>query len=70
MYTVPCYVGAYRLIKSMDFDVVVFDTAPTGHTLRFLQMPATIEKGFGVFDRLSGMFGGLLNTVRHLIRMQ
>ncbi|CAD5212577.1 unnamed protein product [Bursaphelenchus okinawaensis] len=52
-----------KLVESMDFDVVVFDTAPTGHTLRLLQFPTLIEKSLG---KLMGMTNQVMPLVNQL----
>lgn len=52
-----------KLIKSMEYSVIVFDTAPTGHTLRFLSFPNILEKALGKLHSLSGRFGGMFGQL-------
>lgn len=50
----------------MDYSCIVFDTAPTGHTLRLLQFPTTLQKGLSKLMSLKGMFGGMLSQLGSL----
>ena len=36
---------SHEIIEDLKFDVIVFDTAPTGHTLKLLNFPNILEKG-------------------------
>jgi arsenite-transporting ATPase len=41
-----------RLSRAGHYDHVVVDTAPTGHTLRLLAMPETVQRIAGVLDHM------------------
>lgn len=49
-----------KQVQSLDYDVVVFDTAPTGHTLRLLSFPTILERALGKVLELKDRFGGLI----------
>lgn len=49
--------------KVKVFRTIIFDTAPTGHTLRFLQLPATLLKFFTRFQSMSKKFGAVLSSL-------
>ena len=46
-------------LENPDWDVVVFDTAPTGHTLRFLALPEIIEKWADKIIKMHRVTGGI-----------
>jgi len=52
-----------EFIEDSSYDRVIFDTAPTGHTLKLLELPDLLDSWLGKMltlrQRLSSMMGGL-----------
>ncbi|KAF0277506.1 hypothetical protein FOG50_01661 [Hanseniaspora uvarum] len=48
--------------EGAEFDTIIFDTAPTGHTLRFLQLPTTLSKLLDTFGGLTKSLGPMMNS--------
>lgn len=51
-------------VQTMDYSAIVFDTAPTGHTLRLLNFPTILEKGLSKLMGLKDAMGGMMGQVR------
>jgi len=52
------------------FDRIVFDTAPTGHTLRLLSLPKFLDGFVAKTIKLRARVGGLLNSITSMLGME
>jgi len=59
-----------KMVQEMNYSTIVFDTAPTGHTLRLLSFPRTMESAIGKLLELKNRFSGLLTQVTAFMGQQ
>ncbi|SHH15939.1 ArsA family ATPase [Halobaculum gomorrense] len=61
-----------QLLEHLDdprFDRVVVDTAPTGHTLRLLQLPETLDSMVGRIMKIKQQFSGMMDGMKGMFGM-
>ena len=56
-----------RSLDDYNFDVIIFDTAPTGHTLRLLNFPRILEKGLLKLMEMKDKFGGMMSQAQSMM---
>lgn len=56
-----------RSLDDYNFDIIIFDTAPTGHTLRLLNFPTILEKGLHKLMELKDKFGGMMGNMSSMM---
>ncbi|MGV9199469.1 MAG: ArsA family ATPase [Promethearchaeia archaeon] len=49
-----------------DYELIIFDTAPTGHTLRFLSLPETLSGWIGKIVKLRLKIGKFFGAIKNI----
>ncbi len=50
-----------------EYDIVIFDTAPTGHTLRFLSFPEIMDSWVGKMIKIRRQIGGMAKAFKNIM---
>jgi arsenite-transporting ATPase len=50
-----------------DYDLIIFDTAPTGHTLRFLSLPQTLSNWIGKLLKMKMKLGNMFGAIKSIL---
>jgi len=54
-------------VESGEFSLIVFDTAPTGHTLRLLQLPSVLKVGLEKLKSWRAKLGGVMMSMSSVL---
>lgn len=52
-----------KMVDSLKYDLVIFDTAPTGHTLRLLNFPNILDKALSKLVQLKDKIGPMVGQI-------
>ena len=56
-----------QFINSKEYDIIIFDTAPTGHALRFLSLPDVLDSWVGKMIKIRMKLSGFMNMFKKIL---
>lgn len=56
-----------QYMHQKEYDIVIFDTAPTGHALRFLSLPDVLDSWVGKMIKIRMKFSGMINMFKKIL---
>jgi len=56
-----------QYMHQKEYDVIIFDTAPTGHALRFLSLPDVLDSWVGKMIKVRMQFSGMINLFKKVL---
>ncbi len=56
-----------QFINSKEYDIIIFDTAPTGHALRFLSLPDVLDSWIGKMIKIRMKLSGFMNMFKKIL---
>lgn len=56
-----------QYVSSREYDIIIFDTAPTGHALRFLSLPDVLDSWVGKIIKIRIKFAGFANVMKKIL---
>ncbi|MBU0898970.1 MAG: arsenical pump-driving ATPase GET3 [Nanoarchaeota archaeon] len=56
-----------QYMEKKEYDIIIFDTAPTGHALRFLSLPDVLDSWIGKMISFRMKFAGIANIFKKIL---
>ncbi len=58
------FIKLFKMMETSDFDIIVFDTAPTGHTLKLLELPEYLDSFLGKVLKFQLKFASIFSNIK------
>jgi len=64
------FIRLFEILKDSDFDKIIFDTAPTGHTLKLLELPDYLDSFLGKMIKIQLRLSSFFHNIKAFLRLE